>query len=49
MWTCGARRLNIRVFRETEEISTACANPLCLVRVPANNSWIATGAVRDLF
>jgi hypothetical protein len=27
----------------------ACANPLFLVRVPANNSWIATGAVRDLF
>ena len=24
----------------------ACANPLFLVRVPANNSWIATGAVR---
>jgi hypothetical protein len=27
----------------------ACANPLFLVRIPANNSWIATGAVRDLF
>jgi hypothetical protein len=27
----------------------ACANPLFLVRVPANNSWIATGAVRGLF
>ena len=27
----------------------ACANPLFLVRIVANNSWIATGAVRDLF
>jgi hypothetical protein len=26
----------------------ACANPLFLIRIPANNSWIATGAVRDL-
>lgn len=24
----------------------ACANPLFLIRVPANDSWIATGAVR---
>jgi len=27
----------------------ACANPLFLVRIAVNNSWIATGAVRDLF
>lgn len=26
----------------------ACANPLFLIRVPANDSWIATGAVRVL-
>jgi hypothetical protein len=26
----------------------ACANPLFLIRVPANNAWIATGAVRAL-
>ena len=26
----------------------ACANPLFLIRVPANDSWIATGAVRIL-
>ena len=25
----------------------ACANPLFLIRVPTNDSWIATGAVRD--
>jgi len=25
-----------------------CANPLFLIRVPANDSWIATGAVRVL-
>jgi hypothetical protein len=27
----------------------ACTNPLFLLRVVSNNSWIATGAVRDLF
>ena len=27
---------------------SACANPLFLIRVPANDSWIATGAVRVL-
>ena len=26
----------------------ACANPLFLIRIPANDSWIATGAVRVL-
>jgi hypothetical protein len=26
----------------------ACANPLFLIRVPSNDSWIATGAVRVL-
>jgi hypothetical protein len=25
---------------------SACANPLFLIRIPANESWIATGAVR---
>jgi hypothetical protein len=27
-------------------VPTPCANPLFLVRLPANNRWIATGAVR---
>jgi len=27
-------------------LPTPCANPLFLVRLPANNRWIATGAVR---
>jgi hypothetical protein len=26
-----------------------CGNPLFLIRIVSNNSWIATGAVRDLF
>jgi hypothetical protein len=26
----------------------ACANPLFVIRVPSNDSWIATGAVRVL-
>jgi hypothetical protein len=27
-------------------VPTPCANPLFLVRLPANNRWIAAGAVR---
>lgn len=29
-------------------VPSSCANPLFLVRVPQNNSWIATGAVRGV-